>query len=181
VRTPDVDHRNLQWGVHALGAAIIRLDQAPAWNPSGETPAAYMAAVEATWWAAAVDEQLEKLHKATYTDHRDHDNRGGAVLGLRWARDRHMHQLPISVTQDGRHFPADGEPLPRMMAGFYWASAEDFPPADPGRDKGLVAEARRAAYEDHVQGRGVTNVLRSVHWWLIDALAKYEPGVPAQT
>ena len=53
--------------------------------------------VEFVFWACALDERLSKTDPA-YAAHRDADEHGQILPALRFARDRHTHQVAITTS-----------------------------------------------------------------------------------
>jgi hypothetical protein len=110
--------------------------------------------VEFVVWACALDERLRKTDP-TYAARRDADDHGQVLPALRFARDRHMHQ--VAVTTSLRFmFERSSDPNvtpDRLTVSNLWRPLDGItePPEGPERDR--YYPARRAAYEKHLAGR----------------------------
>ncbi|WP_434513230.1 hypothetical protein [Clavibacter nebraskensis] len=110
----------------------------------------WAAAVEAVWWAVALDEALHSLHDERYRIARASHADGKTVVSLRWLRHQHAHR--IVVTGHGgpkRNFfgPTGFGPPFYISPSNRWMQRSDIP-AD-GRRQDHVAEA---AYDARVAG-----------------------------
>lgn len=121
---------------------------------------AFIGGAEAVWWVAALDEACEKWEPDGYNHRRDCDERGRMVGGLRWLRDRHTHQIPISVSRDQTAlFP--GPPF-HISAGYIWRQGDELPAPDAGHTHSV----RRSHYGDHVAGITVwKSCAQAVAWF----------------
>jgi hypothetical protein len=114
----------------------------------------WTAAVESTWWIAALDEQLRKVHGHGYKIVRDSDSDGYVVRGVLFARDRHMHQLALSAGHDdtpffgGKDGGGYGPPF-YISPGPIWREVNDLPPPDPRRGS---SDEWKDVYVDHMAG-----------------------------
>jgi hypothetical protein len=90
--------------VHRLKLALIGFRKAKARHEADRTPRdvsqAYISMFEATMWISALDQQLCSFYGGSYKRARDQDEYGAVVNAVRWARDRHAHQLPVTLDED---------------------------------------------------------------------------------
>lgn len=137
--------------LHALALALRGLRAANERHHSAhqdqDLPRAYASLFEGVMWIAALDERLCTLHGGDYKRAREQDPYGQVVLGIVWARDRHAHQLPVSINVDSTPFFGSGRGIIALSSGIRWRQAHELPPADPGMERG------RTHYETHVAGR----------------------------
>lgn len=86
--------RAMRWARQAVEAAGSRSQ-----STSSDAFATWTAAVEAVWWVAALDDLLDKVvGKEEYRPARDADDCGQVVLGLRWLRHLHIHEIAVTGT-----------------------------------------------------------------------------------
>ncbi|KOG73649.1 hypothetical protein ADK77_08270 [Streptomyces antibioticus] len=114
-----------------------------------------IAAMEVTYWACALDEQL-KNRDAWYRGCREY---GRAVMqGVRYARNQATHQLPMLV-QRRAGFQA---PIvaPFRADEIVWTPLDQLPPPDrtPSREQ-------RDNYHRHLSGRPVRHTIDAVAAW----------------
>jgi hypothetical protein len=125
-------------------------------------------AVDFTNWACALEERLRETApkgQPDFENRRDQDADGRILEGLRYVRDRHMHQVVVSAVRDSADFFSSfpGE----LSAGIVWRSVNDIPePADQWHRNKPRYGAERTAYEDHLQNRPTWHGLRSALRWL---------------
>lgn len=93
VATPEPSRlRALYWARRAVAAAGARVEAT-----SSDAFATWTAAVEAVWWVAALDDLLYKLvGPKEYRPARAADDCGRVVLGLRWLRHLHIHDIVVT-------------------------------------------------------------------------------------
>lgn len=104
-----------------------------------------VAATEAVNWVCALDEQLRK-EDIGYKVRRGGDDEGRVVPGLRYARDRSMHQVVISTAQDTRSFYKPRRGVLYIASSFpIWAPTDTLPESENNDKYGL-----KASYENHV-------------------------------
>ena len=109
-----------------------------------------VAATEALHWICALDEQLRK-EDGGYTVRRDKDEYGRIVPGLRYARDRAMHQVVISTDQDRRSFYKPRSGLFHIATSCpVWAPTGTLPESEQSGDKRNLKES----YEKYVAEQG---------------------------
>lgn len=109
-----------------------------------------VAATEFLHWLCALDEQLRK-GDAGYEKRRDKNEDGQVIPGLRYGRDRAMHQVVICAAKDVRGFfnPRPGGMLHVATSYPIWAPTATLPPAEGKHHKPELMEA----YEQHVAER----------------------------
>jgi hypothetical protein len=109
-----------------------------------------VAATEFLHWICALDEQL-KNGDPGYEKRRDKDEEGQVIPGLRYGRDRAMHQVVICAAKDVRGFfnPRPGGMLHIATSYPIWAPTATLPPAEGNHHKPKLMEA----YEQHVAER----------------------------
>lgn len=118
------------------------------------------------WWVCAADEQLSRgKASGTYARDRDEDEDGRVVEGLRWVRDRHSHQLPITTGEDDRGF---FDPPP---GGMFWIASDDYVWKRVERVRSSPKHeanqpGRRLAYAQHVAEQDTLAVLQRAQRWL---------------
>jgi hypothetical protein len=128
---------------------------------ASDVPQAYISIVEATMWCTALDQQLCWFYGGSYKTARDEDEYGAVLNAVRWARDRHVHQLP--VTLDNHQVPFFGGkffPL-AISIGVRWRKASELPLAD-SRYRNDVGEM---AYKAHLEGRNSAATLNMCDRW----------------
>jgi hypothetical protein len=168
-----VSDNPLDLALQALDLAFERHGEA---RPSNSRLAVWASAAECVWWICAIDEQLAGMERpavrsaqqrtrgpaSEYEQARDADDRGRCIPGLRWVRDRHSHQLPITSELDDTPFftPAGGAGVLHISAGFIWRPAEDLPDPEDRHPK------RREAYSRHVAGMKTSLPLHMGREWL---------------
>jgi hypothetical protein len=122
----------------------------------------WSAAVEAVWWAVALDDVLDFLLDGRYRPARAAARDGTTVVGLRWLRHQHAHR--IVVTGRGgpkRDFigPAGGPPF-YISPTNRWLPRSEISSSDRRRDK--VSEA---AYDACVAGHPLElPIAESIKW-----------------
>jgi hypothetical protein len=125
-------------------------------------------AVDFTNWACALEERLRETApdgEPAFQQRRDADADGVVLEGLRFVRDRHIHQLVVSAVRDSADFFSTFPP--QLSAGIVWRSVDEIPePSDALRKKKYHYVARRTAYEDHLQNQPTWLALRSALRWL---------------
>lgn len=126
--------------------------------------AAYVSGVEGVWWVSTLDEALGgNTSKANdYKHARDADPNGLVVLGLRWLRNRHSHQLPLTAAFDDTPFFGSGRGIIALSKGFYWRPSDEI---DPER----IRMDRRDIYDAHVAGNNSGKSLALALRWLEQA------------
>lgn len=126
-----------------------------------------IAATEAINWACSLDEQLNAEDPA-YRDRRDSHSDGCSLPGLRYARDRVMHQVIVTAAEDNRSFFDPGPGGVAHIASSYpvWARTTSLP-EPTGRHK---HEDRKDAYEAHIAERGVWKPLFAALRFLTEEL-----------
>ena len=113
---------------------------------SRDTASALKTVCHALFWACALME-FHKKNTAGYVAFRDSDPAAGVIAGVRYGRNRAIHQFPqlLQITE-GAQFPIK---LPAPFFEISWRLRSDLPPPDPGHDD-LADE-----YERNLQGRPV--------------------------
>jgi hypothetical protein len=162
------DITTLSWALAALRSANERhraIREQFDGDDAVVRPVVYASLAEATWWISALDERLSRHHRPGYATLRDKHDLGGAVRGVRWARDRHSHQLGHTTGGDDRgfHDPERGGVL-YISRGFTWRPAAEIAAAEPGFD----FRKRRDDYEAHVAGRSSLQPLARAAGWFTD-------------
>jgi hypothetical protein len=123
-------------------------------------------AVELVNWACTLDEQLKELDPSGYTVRRDADKDGRVLLALRFARDRHIHQMVVSVAIVFTVGWSEAIPPTLTSARICWRDLADLrEPNDKWRVAGDYPR-RRAAYQSQLEGREAIEALVEVHRFL---------------
>jgi len=137
-------------------------------------------AVDFTNWACALEERLRETApggEPAFRKRRDGDADGVVLEGLRFARDRHMHQLVVSAVPDRADFFSSFPP--KLSAGIVWRSVDEIPePTDEWRKTKPAYIAERTAYEDHLQNRPTWLALRSALRWLTAEIKLRQVDLP---
>jgi len=128
------------------------------------------AIAEACWWIAALDERLELERGSEYSDARDDDPGGNLIPGIRWARNRHTHDL--IATSDGHVRPFFVQPPDRgviyISRSYRWQPVESMDLTGESARRGATERER---YRAALQGQPVLRTLESAHSWLGAATA----------
>ena len=121
--------------------------------------AAFSSAAETAWWICALDDQLGGADKTTpYSKARNLDPNGRYIRGVRWVRNRHTHQLPITTSKDEKPF-FPGPPF-YLSAGFIWRPFDDFPPVPARQNAGA------GVYKCLMAGQSTIEALTRSAMWL---------------
>ncbi len=157
VATPAPERmRAMHWARQAVEAAGVRSQ-----STSSDAFATWTAAVEAVWWVAALDDLLDKVvGKEEYRPARDADDCGQVVLGLRWLRHLHIHEIAVTGTGGPKEpfFPPPGanyvvyiSPSNRWLPSDELTQRSNGAKLQPG-GRGSVAQRQRACYDAVVAG-----------------------------
>jgi hypothetical protein len=129
----------------------------------GDVEASFHAATEALWWACALDEQFiarSRPHRNTpgwYELQREQDYSGRVLRGMRYARNRTTHALPMTISE-GDFFM---EEFTDDFRGLAWQPLEALPePPDEHR-----AAEDRSRYGEVLAGRDVEGTLDRAATW----------------
>ena len=151
--------------LEALDAAVARVREH---NETREIRPAFAALTEGTWWVAAIDERLLKGLGGVksdaarlYREERDRDENGEYVLGFLWARDRHTHQLPVSMDRDNTPFFGGGGGVLHISPGFRWRPSADLYEPEESRSPA----GSRAAYDRLLAGQSAWKTLNRCARW----------------
>jgi len=161
--------RGVVWCRGGLHAAMSRV-----WSAKDAAFDHWAAAVEDVWWAVALDDVLCSLHDGRYLIARSTHLDGEIVLGLRWLRHPHAHQ--IAVTGQGgpkrAFFGVSGGPLFYISPSNRWKQRSEFRTDNRRPDKNA-----EAAYDAHIAGRTLDEpVISSLRWFdLILTAAGVDP------
>lgn len=122
------------------------------------------AVAEACWWIASLDEQLEKLRASSYKTARDRDPRGFPILGLRWARHRHSHDLINTSDGSVQPFISDKPGVMLFISDPYtWRTVDSM---NLTGDSAKRNPDQRARYVAALEGKEVHKSLLAAHGWL---------------
>jgi len=112
---------------------------------SRDTASALKRVCHALLWACALME-FHKTNTAGYVAFRDSDPAAGVIAGVRYGRNRAIHQFPqlLQITE-GAQFPIK---FPAPFFEISWRPRSDLPAPDPGRDDPVLADE----YERNLQG-----------------------------
>jgi len=129
------------------------------------------AIAEACWWIASLDERLGGLEKAPYSRARDADTRGAVIPGIRWARNRHTHDLIATGDGHVRPFVSD-EPrgVLYISKAYRWRTAESMNLAGDSVTRG---RGDRQRYVDTLVGKKIRPSLEGAHAWLTEAVVTF--------
>jgi hypothetical protein len=168
------DHDAVRLAVAGMRGAYRRHHAAHVAALSEESvDAAGISAVEFANWACALDERVRKTGEESstaYMKRRDSDRRGKVLLGLRFIRNRHMHQVVVSnqvVSTQFFDLPSRKEQIARAAAevgmfspGIVWQAADRIADPDDGFTSGL------AEYEALLKGNTTLFALADAVDWL---------------
>jgi hypothetical protein len=150
-----VPQEKQQLGVHAMRSAIER---ARAAQDSADEKSFYASVAESVWWMTMLDETLWKtvFDGSDYQSVRDSCPGGLLLLGLRYARNRQVHDVEVTAMQGNpllaRRDTGSGE-------GWRWRAvdAEGVPPFTP--KEGKWGEKGEAVYRDLLADRPILHTL----------------------
>lgn len=163
-----LDPEAMTVATQALDAALLRCRAA-----SGSD--LFAPAVEAVWWLCALDEQLGRPSQSVSAQQPWPQEAGAEVIaartahGLRWVRDCHSHQLPLTTRQEVIEYddPRRGLGLRGVHVYVAWKPADEIR-SDPTKE----SASARAAYEQSVAGGECLSVLDTAAAFVRDRLAK---------
>lgn len=123
----------------------------------------WSAAVEAVWWAVALDDVLFSLHDERYRTARAAHADGETVIGLRWLRHQHAHRIVVTGSGGPKRdfFGPNGGPPFYISPNNRWKQRTDIPVH--GRKPDQVAEE---AYDAYVSGYPLESpIAESIKWF----------------
>lgn len=131
----------------------------------------WAAAVEAVWWAVALDDVLFSLHGGRYPIARSAHPDGQIVVGLRWLRHQHAHQIVVTG-QGGAKRDFFGGPPFYISPSNRWKQRSEI-----RTDNRRPNKNAEAAYDAHVAGRTLEEpIISSLRWFdLILTAAGVDP------
>jgi hypothetical protein len=163
----------LRWAEAGLEEACEKFSAA---LKAGDAQREYTAAAEALAWIVALDdEHAERMgpKKATYQKARDADPDGVVIRGLRWARNRSLHQLARLLTRGPEAPFLPWEPAGRL----HWAPralVRGRAQPEEHRDKPQTKALERA-YDSAVRDRPAAVVLDRARRWLVEKAPRLVP------
>jgi hypothetical protein len=174
-----IDHQAVRLAVLGVRDSLERLSRLVDNSPV-DLDSAGIFAVNATNWACALDEVFRETDQG-YEGRRDADLDGRFLDGLRYVRDRHMHQLVVSSTPIWRVTAIMGLPAeqqPPNEPGIAWRPVVDIAEPDHNRTSKPYYVRRRTAYEDLLQLRRVHIALSASLRWLSGEAEARQVGLP---
>ncbi|MGB4779779.1 hypothetical protein [Microbacterium sp.] len=123
----------------------------------------WSAAVEAVWWAVALDDVLHSLHDGRYSDARAAHRDGETVVGLRWLRHQHAHRIVVTGHGGPKRdfFGPNGGPPFYISPSNRWMERANIP--SNGRRPDHVTEA---AYDARVARHPLESPIEeSIKWF----------------
>ncbi len=167
MKYPSMEARDL-----ALWAAQEKVDTfARVTDSRSENRIALAAVAEACWWLASLDEDLQNVHKKTYLRAREVDSRGSLLLGIRWARHRHSHDLITTSRGDiGPAFSYDPDSVVFISDPYRWRSVESM---HLSGKSAIMAPDQRQRYVEALEGHPVLPTLEHALSWLTDAVEAF--------
>lgn len=173
------DPEALRSALEALAPTLERHEQA---RQARDWLRIYASAAEAVWWLCAVDEHLggNRKQPTPYARARDADPDGQCIDGLRWVRDRHTHQLPITTGGDTRNmFDTRGRGVIYIASSraILCRRVEDVR-SNAKRDAVQPGLRQRQIYADRVSERDTLAVRRGAQRWLQAHLPPSQPSSP---
>lgn len=145
----------------AMNSSIERVDMA---QVKADEEVFYASVAEAVWWLATLDESLwrTKIGGCDYESARESCCEGRLLLGIRYARNRQVHDVEVTAMQ--------GNPLlssqPPNDPPWTWRAldAEGVPPFEPREGKwGAKGES---AYVELMSGTPVLDTLEAASGFL---------------
>lgn len=121
----------------------------------------YITLVEALTWICAIDEQHVAFFGNSYTVARNADESGSIIPGVRWARDRHLHQLPITIDEDPTKFFDGSKGIVSLSAGIRWRKMNELPPVPSNHQNAL----KSSTYNTRVAGWSTWKSLEFCDRW----------------
>jgi len=132
-----------------------------------DTEAALKTICHALLWACSLMEFHAK-HTSGYSEFRDADPIRGVVAGIRYGRNRALHQFPqLLQISNGARFPLQ---FPAPFFEIEWRPRRLLPLPDPGFDVAALARD----YEAHLEGKSVRVTLKLLDQFFFRA-AELEP------
>jgi hypothetical protein len=159
-----IDTGALQFATNALRAALWRHHEARARSDLDD---AYASAAETVWWVCAIDEHLCTYggNSAAYEARRDADTNGRYVAGMRWIRDRHTHQMPITADTDKTSF--FGPPgILDISQGVIWRPSQQIRIGTHPNANKKRSRDERAVYDRLMAGHGTSGALMFGCQWI---------------
>lgn len=157
----------LLWSLEALRQVRDRLAELKADLSNARD--AYIGAVQGVWWVCALDEQSWEFERLGYSARRAASPDGRTVNGLKWVRDRHTHQLPLSVAKDETPF-FPGPPFHLVPDSFVWAPRHALQAGPPSKDHDK--HGWQSDYDNYVGGQSVPKTLSlAIRWFESEAAA----------
>lgn len=129
------------------------------------------AIAEACWWIASLDERLGGTKTTPYARARDADVSGARIPGIRWARNRHTHDLISTGAGHVRPFVSD-EPrgLFHISKAYTWQPVESMCLTGDSAVRGVKDRER---YKDRLVGEQVHGSLKAAEQWLTEAVVTF--------
>jgi hypothetical protein len=147
---PDLDRWEITRALISVHGAYQRaMDAYTNLIPNQETAGA--AVDEFVSGACALDERLEA--DPAYAARRDADKHGQVLLALRFARDRHLHQLAVTTALRFMFEGSDPNVTDRFRVMNRWRPLDLITEPTDGRENTPRYGALRAAYEKHLEGQ----------------------------
>ena len=155
----------MQLGLQGVNWAIDRSRDA---ERTGEELLFFASVAESLWWLTMLDESLWKtasVHRP-YPAYRDSHEKGSVILGLRYARNRQVHDAEVTGMQ--------GNPLLNSQAerGWIWRSPEepDVPEYQPAGEWGMLQEK---VYREDLSGNPIIETLEKASTFLESWIAGF--------
>ncbi len=126
-----------------------------------------VSAVDFANWASALDERLRQTASTDaqrYRTDRDCNPDGRVIGGIRFVRDRHMHQVVVSAVPDSGDFFATFPP--ELSLGIVWRNVDELPDPDGRATTNKHRKPERNAYSEHMQGKPTWVTLAAALRWL---------------
>lgn len=170
--------RGIHWSYNNMFAAFRRHE-----SSRKDAAGAWAAAVESVWWALTIDESLERaIGKNPYRASRNADRYGQVVDGLRWLRNRHAHEVVVTMSgPPARNFldPPPGG-IVYITRSLRWKPSEGIHAVDP-RAKDAPGRTLQESYDLHVANRSVAATTDAAANWfrLVFTAFNIEPPAPA--
>jgi hypothetical protein len=125
---------------------------------------------ETLMWICALDERYLQEFGSTYRAFRKDSPYAHELPGLRWARNRAVHQICLllvdPLTQALFSPAVDELTLGERIEQLVWRVADELPPAPVERQGKQYLEGKRC-YECHLQGHAVRYSLRRMNYFFI--------------
>lgn len=149
-------------GLDSLGSAFERAERAHAEDLENGF---YAAVAESVWWATAVDEAMWKLDVLgdSYVNVREDSDDGKLLPGIRYARNRQVHDLEVTGMQGN---PLLGSPASDARNFWLWRHLDDPGVPSYSPKEGVWEKHGESVYVSYLAGTPIIDSLHRVKSFL---------------